>query len=156
MKKLTTILAAVALIISTSAFANTGVNVTEKVNTAFTENFTGATNVTWTKANEFYFAHFEMNNDDVAVAYNEDGELLGTSHLINQVALPQAVTYTLKEKYDDFTISPFVTELELLGKVSYLITLETKAGIVRLKCSDEGTITVEKATKKPSLVGKVY
>jgi hypothetical protein len=156
MKKLTTILAAVAMIISTSAFAGTGVNVTEKVDKAFKENFTGATNVTWTKTNDFYFAHFEMNNDDVSVAYNEDGDLLGTSHLINQSALPQAVTYSLKEKYDDFKISPSVTEVELLGKISYFITLETRSGIVRLKCSDAGTIAVEKTTKKPALVGKVY
>ena len=155
MKKITTVLAAVATVISTSAFAATGVNVTGKVNNAFRESFKGATNITWSKTDEFYFAHFEMNNDDVSVVYNEEGELLGTSHLINALALPQAVTYSLKEKYGDVKISPSVTEVELPGNLSYLITLESKAGVVRLRCSDAGTIAVEKTTKRPTLVGKV-
>lgn len=156
MKKLTTILAAVAMVISTSAFASSGVNVSEKVNTAFQSSFTGATNVTWTKTNEFYFAHFELNNDDVAVAYSEDGELLGTSRLVNELALPQAVTYPLKEEYGDFAISPSVTEVELLGKTSYFLTVENKTSILRLRCFENGVIAVEKKTKKPVLVGKVY
>lgn len=156
MKKLTTILAAVAMIISTSAFANAGVNVTQKVSEAFKSNFTGATNVTWSQTNDFYFAHFELNNNDVVVVYSEDGEMVGTSQLINKSALPQPINNYLKDQYGDFTISPSVTKVDLDDKTSYFITLENKTSIVRLRCSENGALAVESKTKKPVLVGKVY
>ena len=156
MKKLTTILAAVALIISSSAFASSGVNVTEKVNTAFQTSFTGASNVSWTKSDQFYFAHFMLNNDEVSVAYNEDGELLGTSHIIDKSALPQAITYSLKDQYGDFAVNASVTKIELADKVTYFITLSNKTNSLRVKSSEEGVLAVEKKTKNPLRVGRVY
>ncbi|MFT3909922.1 MAG: hypothetical protein QM737_10885 [Ferruginibacter sp.] len=156
MKKLTTILAAVALVISSSAFASSGVNVTEKVNKAFQTSFTGASNVTWTKTDQFYFAHFVLNNDEVSVAYNEDGELLGTSQIIDKSALPQAITYSLKDQYGDFAVSSSVNKIELTDKVVYFITLSNKTNSLRVKSSEEGILAVEKKTKNPVRVGRVY
>lgn len=156
MKKLTTIITALVLVFSTSAFAGAGENVSEKVNAAFKSNYKTAINVNWTKVDEFYVAHFELEKDDVAVAYNEDGELLGTSNLINKAQLPQAVTYAIKEKYGDCNVSASVTQIDLQGKVSYFISLETKAGVFRINSSEDGVIQVTKKVKKPVLVGKVY
>lgn len=158
MKKLTTIFAALALIVSTSAFAGnvTGVNVNEKVQTAFQQNFTNAANVTWQKTNDFYFAHFMQNNIDVAVAYNEDGELVGTSRTISKSELPQYVAYSLKQDYGDFAIHPTVTEINVQGKIIYSITAENKTRILKLSANEDGAIGLEKKTKKPVLVGKVF
>ncbi len=157
MKKLTTILAAVAMFISMSAFADSGENVNDAVKTAFEKKFSGAKNVTWQKTDEFYFAHFELNKDDIAAAYNEEGLLVGTSHIISRDQLPDAVTKSLKENYGDYQISLSVTEINLDGEISYYLTADSKTNTLRLKCSADGSdIGIEKRTKKKVLVGRVY
>ncbi len=157
MKKLTTILAAVAMFFSTSAFAGTGENVNEAVKTAFEKSFAGAKNVTWEKTDDFYFAHFEFQHDDLAVAYNEAGVMVGTSRIINKSQLPAEVTKALKENYGDYEISHAVSEIMLEGEISYYLTADTKTNTLRLKVSADGrNIGIEKRTKKKVLVGRVY
>ena len=156
MKKLTTIFAAVAMFISTSAFAYSGEKVNDAVKTAFERNFSGAQNVTWQKTDEFYFAHFELNKDDIAVAYNEQGLLVGTSHIISRDQLPEAVAKSLKENYGEYQVSLSVTEINLDGEISYYLTADSKRNTLRLKSSADGNIEVEKRTKKKVLVGRVY
>ena len=60
MKKLTAIIAAFVLLISTSAFANTGIgidNVSKTVKEAFEKNFSGAQQVSWSKLITFTSLH---------------------------------------------------------------------------------------------------
>ena len=83
MKKVTTILTAIILLLSITAFASEGETVTAKVKLAFEKDFVKAKDVNWKKTGEFYFASFSMNDALVDAAYNEDGELVGTSRKIS-------------------------------------------------------------------------
>ena len=73
MKKLTAIVAAFVLLISTSAFANTGIGIdkiSKTVKEAFEKNFSGALNVSWEQTENLYFASFSYNEKEVSAAYN--------------------------------------------------------------------------------------
>ena len=102
MKKLRTVFAAAALLLATSAFATKGPEkVSPLVKAAFEKSFTGALNVNWEKKQDFYFAHFELNSKEVSVAYNENGELLGTSRIIEATQLPLSIGLAISDNYGD-------------------------------------------------------
>jgi hypothetical protein len=150
MKRLRTILAATALLFATSAFATAGgpEKVAPLVKAAFEKNFTGAVNVNWEKTEGYYFAFFRLNEKEVTVAYNENGELLGTSQVIATTQLPLTVSLSLKERYKDYTLAKTATELTYQGQTSYYIIAENSKQILKLKCSTGGDISVENKTKK--------
>lgn len=149
MKKFQTILVALTLLVATSAFAASG---PEKVNAAvkksFTQQFTTASNVNWEKADDFYFAYFTMNNKDVSAAYNEQGELIGTSKVVDAAELPMAITVAIAEKYSGYTAGKTATEIHYDGQTSYYITVENEKQTVKLKCLANGDLSVAGKTKK--------
>jgi len=150
MKRLQKILVATALLFATSAFATAGgpEKVAPLVKAAFEKNFNGAVNVNWEKAEGYYFAFFRLNEKEVTVAYNENGELLGTSQVIATAQLPLNVSLSLADKYADYTLAKTVTELTYQGQTSYYVFAENNKQILKLKCSTSGDISVENKTKK--------
>lgn len=149
MKKLQTILAAAALLFATSAFAAKG---PEKVNSAvkkaFEQQFNAASNVSWEKTDDFYFASFKLNERYVSAAYDEKGELLATSRMINADELPLAVSLAISEKYPGYAASTTAEEISFEGQVSYFITVSGSRQLITLKCLANGDITVVRKTKK--------
>lgn len=149
MKKLQTILAAAILLVATSAFAAKG---PEKVNAAvkqaFEKQFITASNVSWEKAEGFYFATFRLNDKDVSVAYNENGEMVGASRTVSTEELPMSVSMTLAEKYKGYSISKTANEVVYDGTSSYYITAENEKQTLKLKCLSSGDISVVSKTKK--------
>jgi hypothetical protein len=137
------------LLVASSAFATSGPEkVSQQVKAAFEKNFTGAVNVNWEKSESFYFAYFELNAKSVSAAYNENGELVGTSRVITTTQLPLNVSLSLTNKYGDYTVDKTATELTFDGQTSYFVTAENSKQIVRLKCTSNGDVTVENKTKK--------
>ncbi len=149
MKKLQTILAAVTLLVATSAFANRG---PEKVSTvvkkAFEQQFNTVSNVNWEKNDEFYFANFRLNDKEVSVAYNEDGEVVGSSRILKNEELPMSVTMAIANKYNGYTLAKTATEINYDGHTSYYITVGNEKQTLKLKCSGSGDIDVDSKTKK--------
>lgn len=149
MKKFKTILAAVTLLVATSAFAAKG---PEKVNAAvkksFTQQFSTASNVNWEKTDDFYFAYFTMNNKEVSAAYNERGELVGTSKIIAVTELPMAISVAIADKYSDYTTAAKATEINFDGQTSYYISVTNQKQTLKLKCLANGDIYTESKTKK--------
>jgi hypothetical protein len=149
MKKLRTLFAAAALLVASSAFATSGPEkVSQQVKAAFEKNFTGAVNVNWEKSESFYFAYFELNAKAVSAAYNENGELVGTSRVITSTQLPLNISLSLASKYDDYTLAKTATELTFDGQTSYYISAENSKQVVRFKCSSNGDVVIENKTKK--------
>ena len=150
MKRLQTLVVAAALLFATSAFATAGgpEKVAPQVKAAFEKNFTGAVNVNWEKTEGYYFAFFQLNAKEVTVAYNENGELLGTSQVIATNQLPLTVSLSLEDKYKDYTLAKTATELTYQGQTSYYIIAENSKQILKLKCTTGGDISVENKTKK--------
>ena len=150
MKRLQTILVATVLLFATSAFATAGgpEKVAPRVKAAFEKNFNGAVNVNWEKTEGYYFASFRLNAKEVTVAYNENGELLGTSQVIATTQLPLNVSLSLADKYSGYTLAKSATELTYQGETSYYIIAENSKQVVKLKCTSGGDISVENKTKK--------
>lgn len=149
MKKLQTILAAAALLFATSAFAAKGPEkISSVVKKAFEQQFTTASNVSWEKTDEFYFASFKLNDRSVSVAYNEIGELLGTSRIVNAEEMPMAVTLAVNGKYAGYNVSKSAEEVTFEGQCSYYITVFNSKQLLLLKCLNSGDISVVSKTKK--------
>jgi hypothetical protein len=175
MKKLTTILAALALLLSVSAFtpgpgenelsnffkvanvrAVSAARVNNLVTSAFNQKYANAQNVNWTQAENFYFASFDIKETSLAVAYSEEGEFIAVARKLELNQIPMAAEEAIKEEYKEYIIPATVNEIVLLGETNYYFTVEGKNAWLQLKCSPNGTISVEKRIKKKSLIGKVY
>lgn len=149
MKKLRTVFAAAALLLATSAFATSGPEkVSPTVKAAFEKSFNGVVNVNWQKSEGFYFANFELNSKEVSVAYNEQGELLGISRVIETTQLPLNVSLAISSKYQNYTVAKTTTELTYDGQTSYYVLAENSKQILKLKCTSSGDIVVDSKTKK--------
>lgn len=148
MKKVTTILTAIVLLFSATAFATKGDSVTDQVKGAFEKDFGKTRNVTWQKNGDFYFASFLMNDMAVNAAYNDDGQLVGTSRKIALTQVPLSVSLALSEKYSQYTIPDQVTELTFDGDTMYQVFVSDEKKTLQLKIRANGDISVEKKIKK--------
>jgi hypothetical protein len=175
MKKLTIIIAALALFFSVSAFAPgpgeinlsnffkvanvkaiSATRVNSLVKDAFNQKYVEAQNVNWTQAENFYFASFDLKDNSFAVAYSEEGEFIAVARKVELTQIPMAAEEAIKEDFKDYVIPTMVNEIVLLGETHYYFTVEGKNAYLQLKCSPNGSISVEKRIKKKVLVGKVY
>ena len=148
MKKLVTILTAAVMLFSAFTFAMDSDNVNARVKTAFIKDFSAASDVSWGKTSEFYFATFTLNHVEVNAAYNEQGELLGTSRALESSQLPLSVSLAIGKKYDGYDISKKVLELTFEEETRYYVTVVNSTHILKLKCSANGEMVVEKKIKK--------
>ncbi|MEO5782750.1 MAG: hypothetical protein ABIQ07_05735 [Ginsengibacter sp.] len=146
MKKLTTITVALLLLFSASAFSMDS-GVSAKIQTVFEKDFASASDVTWTQREDVYVASFTINNNQLAAAYNADGELLVMSRYINTAQLPLKVTSALREKYAGYTIGESVIELAK-EQTSYLINLENAKYKINAEVDASGNWYAINRTKK--------
>jgi len=148
MKKVTTILTATVMLFSALAFASEGDVVNNKVKAAFLSDFTAASNVSWKKTNDYYFATFFINQIEVNAAYNETGELVGTSRVMESTQLPISISMALAKKYTGYSIAQKAIELTYEGETRYYLTIANDRQSLDLKCTVNGNIEVEKKIRK--------
>jgi hypothetical protein len=148
MKKLVTVLTAAVMLFSTFAFATDSDKVNARVRTAFLNDFSTASAVSWEKTSDFYFASFKLNDVEVNAAYNEEGTLVGTSRSLESTQLPLNISLALAKKYEGYSISKKALELTFEGETRYYITVQNGTQALKLKCSTNGNIEVEKKIKK--------
>ena len=148
MKKLATVLTAVIMLFTTTAFASEGSKITAKVKEAFEKDFQKAKNVNWEKTKNYYFASFTFNDLDLNAVYNEEGELVGTSRKIATAQLPLNISLTLSQKYNDYLMQEYATELSYNGETHYLVTVSNAKRTLQLNFRQNGEVTVDKKIKK--------
>ncbi len=148
MKKLVTIFIAAIMLLSTFAFATDGDQVNAKIKSAFFQDFTGAQAINWQKTSDFYFATFMLNNKEINAAYNEDGDLVGTSRFVETGMLPLSVSLAIAKKYEGYSISSKALELSYDGETAYYLTIRNEKQALKLKCLTNGSLIVEKKYKK--------
>lgn len=148
MKKFKTVLTAIVMLFAASAFAMGGENVSPKVKAAFESDFSKASEVSWEKKSDFYFATFMLNNIRVDAAYNEAGELVGTSRTISSDQVPLSILMAVNESYNGYQVSKTATELTFGGQTRYYITVSNSSKVVKLKAYINGDLEVEGKTKK--------
>ena len=148
MKKFKMILTALVMLFAATAFAAGGENVSPKVKAAFESDFSKASQVNWEKTSDFYFASFMLNNVRVDAAYNEEGELIGTSRNITAEQMPLNVSLSIAEKYAGYEMARNAIELTYEGQTRYYITVANGKHTVSLKCLSNGDLEVEGKIKK--------
>lgn len=148
MKKGIILLTAAFVLFSAFAFANEGEKVNEKVRAAFTSDFSAASNVNWEKTKDYYFATFTINQIEVSAAYDEEGELVGTSRVMEVSQLPISISMALAKKYAGYNAGHKAIELNFEGDTRYYLTVVNEKQILKLKCTVNGNIEVESKIKK--------
>lgn len=151
MKKITTGIAALAMLFATSAFATETkpangkpetTKVVTAVKTAFQKQFADASQVNWEQKSGFYFADFKLDGKTASAAYSEDGELVGTLHRIGFNEMPQDVLDALKDQYNGYEYALESEELTYDGLTSYFFTISNGKETVSLKSSNAGDFSV--------------
>jgi len=148
MKKFKTVLTAIVMLLSVSAFATEPEKVTPVVKAAFENDFAKATMVNWQKTDNFYFASFTLNNVSIDAAYTETGELIGTSRTILAEQMPLRVSMAIAEDYKGYEVDKTVTELTFEGVTRYYVSLTGKTQVIKLKCLGNGDLEVVSKIKK--------
>lgn len=147
MKKVTTIFAAL-LLFAASSFALGPEKVSLFVKSAFERDFAKAENVTWTKNSNFYFAEFTMNDKTVGAAYDEKGELAGTSEVIDAGKLPENVSAAIAKRYAGYKVSEKATAVLYEGQSTYFFTVDSDKQRLDLASDSEGNFTIRNKVKK--------
>lgn len=148
MKKILTILTAAVMLLSAFAFATDSDKVNARVKAAFLNDFSTASDVSWEKISEFYFAKFTINKIEVNAAYNEQGELVGTSRAMESSQLPISVSLAVAKRYEGYTVSKTALELTFEGETRYYITILNDRQALKLKCLANGNLEVERKIKR--------
>jgi hypothetical protein len=148
MKKLTTILTCLLIIISASAYTPIpSGTVSSAIQVYFEKDFAAASEVKWQQVDDIYVATFLENNEYHTAAYNEQGELLVTARYIDSSLLPGKVTRSVLRKYSGYTMDRAVVEMAS-ETTDYLINVENEKSKLSLKVDEKGGIIVMSKTKK--------
>ena len=148
MKKFKTVLTAIVMLLASSAFAMGPETVSPKVKAAFENDFSQANKVSWEKTSDFYFASFTLNNVQVDAAYNEEGELVGTSRRILYEQVPLNVSLAVAKKYAGYQLDKNAIELTYEGQTRYYVTLKNDKQVIKLKCYSNAEMEVESKSSK--------
>lgn len=112
----------VVVFTTATSFAN-DVNVNARVLQSFNEEFSSATEVSWTVGENYVKAEFVFNTQHITAFYTPDGELLGLARYISSVSLPVALQNTLKRDFSGYWISDLF-EVTRNSGTSYYVTIE--------------------------------
>ena len=121
MRKATLVLALVFTLISTIASANE--NVRQDVLNAFKNDYSSATEVSWTIGDTYYQAAFTMNNQKLFAFYSSDGEFIALTRYISSLQLPLNLHNSLKKRFTGQWITNLFEVVNSDGTM-YYVTLE--------------------------------
>lgn len=105
-----------------TSFAN-DVNISARVLQSFNEEFSSATEVSWTVGENYVKAEFVFNTQHITAFYTPDGDLMGVARYISSVSLPVALQNTLKRDFSGYWISDLF-EVTRNSGTSYYVTIE--------------------------------
>jgi len=144
MKKFILGLAAVLILVSTTAFAGGKEN---PALTTFQNEFKDATDVKWQEGKDVIKASFNLNDFRVEAFFSYTGELLGTARNIIFNQLPLAVIKEINKRYATAPIHD-ITEYSTGAETFYTMAVETPTKHLKLKVFSNGNISVEKKIKR--------
>ncbi len=122
-------------------------NINKKAVISFASEFKDATAVSWENEKELSFAHFMLGNERLLAAYDENGDRLSVSRLIEYSELPLTVTLSLKEHYPEALKIGRVAEVNYDGYALYYFTIATKKMVLRIKSNADGYLSVVEKQK---------
>jgi hypothetical protein len=141
--------AVAALTLSASVFATdkSETSVSNPVKKSFSKSFAAASDVSWQKKDDVYFASFVLNNKKAEAAFNEDGVLIATSQVVSTAELPLAVSAAINSGYEGYRQSLATTIISYEGQTHYYLSVSNDKELLKLKCNVNGEIAVEQKVK---------
>ena len=113
----------------------------------FDKEFKNATAVKWIKtSNGLFAAHFVSDGIQNLVCYNKKGNYQCMLRYYKEEKLPSEVRHLVKSSYYDFDIY-LVTEVDINGKVAYVVKMEDKTSWKTIKVVDGEMETMEEYIK---------
>lgn len=146
MKKFIISLAAVVILISTTAFAGNKERINPALST-FQREFKGAENVKWNEGKEAIRAAFVLNNFRVEAYFNYSGELIGTARNILFNQLPLTVAKEINNRYGSAPVYEII-EYNSGNDTFYDMTVELPTKKLTVRATVGGELSVEKKIKK--------
>jgi hypothetical protein len=137
------------------------VDVPEKTKTVFKEKYPKATKVKWeshkpdTRAVEWDLAGwpevdeggrnawFHWQGNETKAYYDEKSNWVGTVEITDPASLPKAVTSTLNQQFDGYTVTSVKKENDK-SRTAYEITLEKGSGKVKALIDENGKVLKKK------------
>jgi len=144
-KKFITVVAALALLVSTS-FANNTTEPSQDIKTEFNRLFTNSTNVKWQMVSNFYMATFKQGEQYLTAYFNPLGKMEAVSRNISTTALPLMLQKGLEDRRKNNWITE-TAELVNNNGTQYYITLEN-ANTKTIYQSSGSEWTVYKSSEK--------
>jgi hypothetical protein len=121
----------------TTAEVSGGAAVSPKSMETFKKMFGNATDVIWTKIDRNHDrAFFNSNGITVRAGFDRKGKLMYTLRYYNEEHLPKDILLLIKNTYYGKNISD-VIEVSVDGKTAYLVDLEDKTSLLRIKVLDD-------------------
>ena len=103
----------------------------------FSERFYGATKVSWSGGKDnLTHVYFETEGKRSRAAYDKDGQFLYSITTYKEDMLPADIWVMVKERYYRKEIYA-VSEVTVLHKTSFLITLEDASSWMQIKITDD-------------------
>ena len=146
MKKLTGFVA--VLLICISSFADDSSEVAAKVKSSFQKAFPAASDLTWKKSGDIYFASFKLNDQSISAVYDSEGELKSSSRSLLLSQVPLRVLFAVQQSYSGYAISDKVSEVFSNSESKYFVNVENEKNKIQLRVDATGDISVENKEKK--------
>lgn len=149
MKKVTTIVTAIAMLFSATLFAaeKEDAAINASVKASFNKGFLKARKVSWKKKDDVYFASFIFNEHNAEAAFDEKGNLIALSNTVESDQMPLAITVAIANKFQDFDVAKSATEITYENQTNYYISVSDGKQLMKLKCSVNGDIIIESKKK---------
>jgi hypothetical protein len=135
MKKFIIMLGLGTVLLASSAFAENGDLVNEKVKSAFKNEFVQAKEVTWQKSGNLSVAVFKMNDKIITAYFTQEGEMVGATRNLLSTELPINLQISLKKDYAGYWITDLF-EFAKDGQSEYYITLHNPDQVLTLQSTD--------------------
>lgn len=133
--------------LGSSAFALDVNKVSFKVQTTFSENFKGATNVVWRITENYTQAKFTIADEQLEAYFSEEGEMFGFSRKVEFKVLPINAIQKIKQKYSDYSVTEAI-EFTNDGEKGYYVALEKGNSKKILSVSIYGEVSLFKVLAK--------
>jgi len=130
-----------ATCISASAFAN-GETENEKAASNLKKEFANAKNVEWKVTSDYIKATFSWNGQQLEVFYNNAGETIAQSRIIDKSSLPLKAQQFIGKKYPDYKITEAIEYNNEETGVSFYVSLTKDSAKQILRISTQGDVSV--------------
>ena len=131
MKRLFFILTLSLSLTSVRSFAN-GIDVSGNVLESFRSSFKNASDVNWTKVDNYYKASFMLNEQYASAFFDQEGKMIALTRNISMNQLPMSLQLSLKKNYSNYWITDLFEMNDEQG-ISYYVSIENGDATVVLK-----------------------